>query len=78
MMQEYFYDRFSAASAHNTYIDLTNYNKLIDFHFYTNQIFKILKYLDTNKSPGHDGITGTVLKKCSSLLFSILSGVNIY
>ena len=74
----YFYDQFSAASVYNTDINLENDNNFIDFHFYPDQISNILKDIDTNKSPSPDGITGTVLKKCSyalsyplSILFNI-------
>ena len=69
----YFYDQFSAASAYSTDIDFTNNSNFIDFHFDPDQISNILKDIDTNKSPGPDGITGTVLKKCSSSLSYPLS-----
>ena len=73
LFNEYFYDQFSAPSAYNTEVDFANYNNFIDFHFDPDQISNILKDIDTNKSPGPDGITGTVLKKCS---FSILSAIH--
>ena len=73
LFNEYFYDQFSAASAYSTDIDFTNDSNFIDFHFDPDQISNILKDIDTNKSPGTDGITGTVLKKCSSSLSYPLS-----
>ena len=69
MFNEYFYNQFSVPSAYNTEVDFANdNNNFIDFHFDPDQISNILKDIDTNKSPGPDGITGTVLKKCSSSL----------
>ena len=73
LFNEYFYDQFSAASAYSTDIDFTNDSNFIDFHFDPDQISNILKDIDTNKSPCPDGITGTVLKKCSSSLSYPLS-----
>ena len=73
LINEYFYDQFSAASAYSTDIDFANDSNFIDFHFDPDQISNILKGIDTNKSPCPDGITGTVLKKCSSSLSYPLS-----
>ena len=73
LFNDYFYDQFSAPSAYNTEVDFANDNNFIDFHFDPDQISNILKDIDTNKSPGPDGITGTVLKKCSSSLSYPLS-----
>ena len=74
LFNEYFYDQFSAGSVlYNTDINFENDNNFIDFHFYPDQISNILKDIDTNKSPGPDGITGTVLKKCLSSLSYPLS-----
>ena len=73
LFNEYFYNQFSAPSAYNTEVDFANDNNFIDFHFDPDQISNILKDIDTNKSPGPDGITGTVLKKCSSSLSYPLS-----
>ena len=72
LFNEYFYDQFSAGSVYNTDINFENDNNFIDFHFYPDQISNILKHIDT-KSPGPDGIAGTVLKKCSSSLSYPLS-----
>ena len=73
LFNEYFYDQFSAANVYNTDINFGNDNNFIDFHFYPDQISNILKDIETNKSSGPDGITGTVLKKCSSSLSYPLS-----
>ena len=77
LFNEYFCDQFSAGSVYNTDINFENDNNFIDFHFYPDQISNILKDIDTNKSPGPDGITGTVLKKCSSLSYPLSILFNI-
>ena len=79
LFNEYFYDQFSAGSVYNTDINFENDNNFIDFHFYPDKISNILKDIDTNKPPGPDGITGTVLKCSSSLSYplSILFNISV-
>ena len=67
LFNDYFCQQFSSASNYDIDIEYSNdpfYNFYIDFR----DVRKMLSSLNQNKSPGPDGISGKLLKKCSSSL----------
>ena len=67
LFNSYFYDQFSSPSSYEIPIDYTNDKFSIFSNFEISQptIINFLNKIDTNKSPGPDGIHGKVLKNCA-------------
>ena len=68
----YFYEQFSEQSNYNTDIDFSN-DRFLGLRFHSNDVFLILKNINSSKAAGPDGIHGSVLKNCASTLARPLS-----
>lgn len=67
LFNEYFHDQFSEASSYDIDIDYSNDN-FIDLRFHIDDVYTILKGINSSKAAGPDGIHGIVLKNCARRL----------
>ena len=72
LFNEYFYEQFSEESDYN--VDITFQNDFFsNLIFSRDNVFWLLKKINSNKAPGPDGIHGKVLKNCAQSLAYPLS-----
>ncbi len=67
LFNNYFYEQFSAESNYDVDFDFGN-DQLFNLRFDSNDVFLILKSINSRKAAGPDGIHGTILKNCASSL----------
>ena len=80
LFNQFFCDQFTEPSFYNIEIDFSKDN-LYQPDFSEENIARLLKNLDSNKSPGPDEIHGLILKTCCTSLskpLSLLFGVYLY
>ena len=64
LFNEYFFDQFTEASGYNVSINWDNCDSF-DIEFNEERILKLLKGINTNKTPGPDLLHGKFLKECA-------------
>ena len=72
LFNKYFHDQFSEASHYDIDIDYSNDN-FLDLRFHTDDVYLLLRGINSSKAAGPDGIHGEVLKNCASSLAYPLS-----
>ena len=72
LFNNYFFEQFSEESHYNANIDFSD-NQFSDLKFCSEDVFLILKNINSSKAAGPDGIHGKVLKNCASTLARPLS-----
>ena len=72
MFNKYFYDQFPNTSTYDIDIDFSK-DPMFDIDFSCTRVKQFLDAINTNKTPGPDGIHGCVLKYCSCSLCRPLS-----
>ena len=77
LFNEYFQDQFSDVSDYEIDINFSNDN-FADLRFHTDDVYLLLRQINSSKAAGPDGIDGKVLKNCAhslayplSLLFNL-------
>ena len=72
LFNEYFHDQFSEESDYAIDINYTN-DQFLDLRFRDDDIYSLLKQINSSKAAGPDGIHGKVLKNCAQTLSYPLS-----
>ena len=72
LFNECFHDQFSEESDYEIDINYTN-DQFLDLRFHSDDIYNILRQINSSKAAGPDGIHGKVLKNCARTLAYPLS-----